>query len=56
MAKASDRTGIRINLTLPQDLVDTLERMSAVTSAGKASIIREFLIEAHPGLRADQVR
>ena len=47
----SDRTGIRVNLTLPEDLVATLDRMSAVTSAGKASIIREFLIEAHPGLR-----
>lgn len=51
MAIPSDRTGIRVNLTLPQDLVDTLERMSSVTGSGKASIIREFLIEAHPGLR-----
>ena len=51
MAIPPDRTGIRVNLTLPQDLVDTLERMSSVTGSGKASIIREFLIEAHPGLR-----
>ena len=51
MSQPSDRTGIRIGLTLPPDLVATLDRMSAVTSAGRASLIREFLIEAHPGLQ-----
>lgn len=51
MANTRDRTGTRINLTLPPDLVATLDRMSGVTKAGRASIIREFLIEAHPGLQ-----
>ena len=46
--KPSDRTGIRINLTLPTEVVATLDRMSAVTGAGRASIIREWLIEGHP--------
>lgn len=46
--KPSDRTGIRINLTLPTEVVATLDRMSAVTGAGRASIIREWLIEGQP--------
>lgn len=46
--KPSDRTGTRINLTLPAEVVATLDRMSAVTGAGRASIIREWLIEGHP--------
>lgn len=51
MTKPRDRTGIRINLTLPPEVVATLDRMAGVTSAGRASIIREFLVEAHPGLQ-----
>lgn len=51
MSRPSDRTGTRINLTLPPEIVVTLDRMSSVTSAGRASIIREFLVEAHPGLQ-----
>ncbi len=51
MRTSPDRTGTRINLTLPPDLVATLDRMSKVTSAGRASLIREFLIEAHAGLK-----
>lgn len=46
--KPSDRTGTRINLTLPAEVVATLDRMGAVTGAGRASIIREWLIEGHP--------
>ena len=46
--KSSDRIGIRINLTLPPEVVATLDRMGAVTGAGRASIIREWLIEGHP--------
>lgn len=49
--KSSDRIGIRINLTLPPEVVATLDRMGAVTGAGRASIIREFLIEGHEGLQ-----
>ena len=46
-----DRTGIRINLTLPPEVVATLDRMGAATGAGRASIIREWLIEGHDGLQ-----
>ena len=49
MAK-SYNVGKRVNLTLPHDLFAILSRMSAATNAGPASIIREFLIEAQPGL------
>jgi len=45
-----DRTGIRVNLTLPPEVVATLDRMAAITGAGRASIVREWLIEAHPML------
>lgn len=45
LMNSPDRTGIRINLTLPPDIVATLDRMGAVTGAGRASIIREWLIE-----------
>lgn len=45
-----ERIGIRVNLTLPPEVVATLDRISAVTNAGRASIIREFLIEGHHGL------
>lgn len=50
MSQPSDRTGIRINLTLPPEVVATIDRMAKVTKAGRASIIREFLVEARPGL------
>lgn len=49
MDKPRDRIGIRVNLTLPPELVAILDRIGAVTSAGRASILREFLIEAAPG-------
>ncbi len=50
MAKP-DRTGIRVNLTLPPEVVATFDRMSAVTGAGRASIIREILIESDSGMQ-----
>lgn len=50
MSQPADRTGIRVNLTLPLDVVATIDRMAKVTKAGRASIIREFLVEARPGL------
>ncbi|KHS33781.1 ribbon-helix-helix protein, CopG family [Xanthomonas phaseoli] len=39
----SDQT--RVNLTLPADVVDVLDRLGKVTGAGRATIIREWLIE-----------
>lgn len=50
MANPPDRAGIRVNLTLPLEVVATIDRMAKVTKAGRASIIREFLVEARPGL------
>lgn len=40
----------RVNLTLPDELIDALDRMGKVTGAGRATIIRELLIEGLPGL------
>jgi hypothetical protein len=44
-----DRTGIRVNLTLPATTVAVLDRIGAVTGAGRATLIREFLMEAESG-------
>lgn len=38
----------RVNLTLPPDVVDVLDRLGKVTGAGRATIIREWLIEGQP--------
>lgn len=38
----------RVNLTLPPEVVDTLDRLGKVTGAGRATIIREWLIEGQP--------
>lgn len=38
----------RVNLTLPPEVVDTLDRLGRVTGAGRATIIREWLIEGQP--------
>ncbi len=35
----------RVNLTLPDEVVSVLDRMGKVTGAGRATIIREWLIE-----------
>lgn len=43
-----DRTGTRVNLTLPDEVVRVLDRMGKVTGAGRATIIREWLIEGLP--------
>ena len=45
-----DRTGTRVNLTLPDDVIAVLDRMGKVTGAGRATIIREWLSEAVPQL------
>ncbi|MCB0074371.1 MAG: ribbon-helix-helix protein, CopG family [Caldilineaceae bacterium] len=38
----------RVNLSLPDEVVRVLDRMSKVTGAGRATIIREWLIEGLP--------
>lgn len=45
-----ERTGTRVNLTLPDDVIAVLDRMGKVTGAGRATIIREWLTEAAPQL------
>ena len=40
----------RVNLTLPDELIDVLDRMGKATGAGRATIIREWLIEGLPQL------
>ena len=45
---AMDRLGTRINLTLPTDVVEVLDRLGKLTGAGRATIIREWLVEAQP--------
>lgn len=41
--------GTRVNLTLPDSLVAVLDRIGAVTGAGRATLIREWLMEAQGG-------
>ncbi|MFZ5567217.1 MAG: ribbon-helix-helix protein, CopG family [Pseudomonadota bacterium] len=41
--------GTRVNLTLPDSLVAVLDRIGAVTGAGRATLIREWLMEAESG-------
>jgi hypothetical protein len=38
----------RVNLTLPDDVIRVLDRMGKVTGAGRATIIREWLVEGAP--------
>lgn len=49
MDKPRDRIGIRVNLTLPPEVVAIIDRMGAVTGAGRASILREFICESADG-------
>jgi metal-responsive CopG/Arc/MetJ family transcriptional regulator len=42
------RTGIRVNLTLPKDVIAVLDRISKVTGSGRASFIRELLQDGVP--------
>lgn len=49
MDKPRDRIGTRVNLTLPPDVVAIIDRMGAVTGAGRASILREFICESAAG-------
>ena len=45
------RIGERVNLTLPRDVIAVLDRLQAVTGAGRATFIREWLTEAVPQLQ-----
>lgn len=38
----------RVNLTLPPETIDVLDRLGKTTGAGRATIIREWLIEGTP--------
>lgn len=51
MYKRSTRPqGPRVNLTLTDEAVAILDRIEAVTGAGRATILREFILEALPGI------
>ena len=41
----------RVNLTLPDDVISTLDRIAKATGTGRATIIREWLIEGAPQFR-----
>jgi predicted DNA-binding protein len=41
----------RVNLTLPDEVIAVLDRMGTATGTGRATIIREWLIEALPQLQ-----
>lgn len=38
----------RVNLTLPDDVIAVLDRIGNATGAGRATVIREWLIEGLP--------
>ena len=38
----------RVNLTLPDETIRVLDRLGKVTGAGRATIVREWLIEGTP--------
>lgn len=40
----------RVNLSLPDEVIAVLDRIGKVTGAGRATIIREWLIEGLPQL------
>lgn len=42
--------GPRVNLTLNDEAIEILDRIGAVTGTGRATILREFILEALPGL------
>jgi predicted DNA-binding protein len=50
MTKARN-IGIRVNLTLPADAVAVLDRIAAATGTGRATMLREVVIDGLPGLR-----
>ena len=44
MASPSDRTGTRINLTIPPETVRAIDRMCSASGVGRATFIRELLV------------
>lgn len=42
--------GPRVNLTLTDEAIAILDRIGTVTGTGRATILREFILEALPGL------
>lgn len=44
MASPPDRTGTRINLTIPPETVRAIDRMCDASGVGRATFIRELLI------------
>lgn len=44
MASPSDRTGTRINLTIPPETVRAIDRMCDASGVGRATFIRELLV------------
>ena len=47
-----DRPTTRVNLSLPDELVAVLDRISKYTGTGRATILREVLVEGQAGLEA----
>lgn len=45
-------TGTRVNLTLPPELVAVLDRIGSTTGIGRASYIREMLMQSLPTFEA----
>ena len=45
-----ERIGTRVNLTLPDEVVAVLDRIAKATSTGRATMVREVLIDGLPGL------
>lgn len=41
-------TGIRVNLTLPPDAVAVLDRIAAASGTGRATMLREVVIDGLP--------
>lgn len=46
------RIGIRIHLTIPQEVVDVLDRLGDLTGDRRATIIRAWLVEGLPHMAA----
>lgn len=44
MASPPDRTGTRINLTIPPETVRAIDRMAAASGVGRATFVREILV------------
>lgn len=44
----SDRIGVRVNLTLPVELVEQIDRIATVTKGNRARLVRSWLVEAMP--------